>query len=38
MKDAGDCTGALVYLKKAAISQDDSAVKKAIAECMSTKN
>lgn len=38
MKDTGDCEGALVYLEKAAKSQDDPAVKNAIAECLNTKN
>jgi hypothetical protein len=38
MKEAGDCQGALVYLKKAAESRDDPAVKTAIAECTNVKN
>lgn len=38
MKEAGDCKGALIYLKKAAESQSDNTVKTAIAECSNAKN
>jgi len=38
MKEAGDCKGALVYLKKAAESQNDLAVKTAITACINAKN